>query len=114
MKDLTVVVGAGGIGQAIARRISSDRHILVANHSQESADAAAKTLSDAGFEVTAMHADVSEREMVQAVVRKARNSGLSRPWCKLRGCHHHRPRSNLYSRSISMAPPCCWKNSVRS
>lgn len=28
MTDVTVVIGAGGIGQAIARRISSGRHIL--------------------------------------------------------------------------------------
>jgi NAD(P)-dependent dehydrogenase (short-subunit alcohol dehydrogenase family) len=75
MTDITVVVGAGGIGQAIARRISSGRHILVANHSQESADAAAKILGDAGFETTAMQADVSDRRMVQAVVRKAQQLG---------------------------------------
>jgi NAD(P)-dependent dehydrogenase (short-subunit alcohol dehydrogenase family) len=75
MKDVTVVIGAGGIGQAIARRISSGRHILVANHSQGSADAAANTLSGAGFEVTAMQVDVSEREMVQAVIRKAQELG---------------------------------------
>ena len=75
MRGVTVVVGAGGIGQAIARRISSDRHILVANHNQESADAAAKILSGAGFEVTAMVVDVSKRDMVQAVVRKAQEIG---------------------------------------
>jgi NAD(P)-dependent dehydrogenase (short-subunit alcohol dehydrogenase family) len=75
MTDITVVVGAGGIGQAIARRISSGRHILVANHSQESADAAAKILGDAGFETTAMQADVSDRGMVHAVVRKAQQLG---------------------------------------
>ena len=75
MTDVTVVVGAGGIGQAIARRISSGRHILVANHSQESADAAAKVLEGAGFETTAMQADVSDRAMVQAVVRKAQELG---------------------------------------
>ncbi len=75
MKEVTVVIGAGGIGQAIARRISSGRHILVANHNQESADAAAKVLSGAGFEVTAMVVDVSERAMVQALVRKAQELG---------------------------------------
>ncbi|MFN8625765.1 MAG: SDR family oxidoreductase [Candidatus Binatia bacterium] len=75
MKGVTVVIGAGGIGQAIARRISSDRHILVANHSQESADAAARVLEGAGFETTAMQADVSDRAMVQAVVAKARELG---------------------------------------
>lgn len=75
MKDVTVVVGAGGIGQAIARRISSGRHIVVANHTMESAEAAAKVLLGAGFEVTPMVVDVSEREMVQAVVKKAQEIG---------------------------------------
>lgn len=75
MTGVTVVIGAGGIGQAIARRISNERHILVANHNQDSADAAAKTLLAAGFDVTAMVVDVSQREMVQAVVRKAQTLG---------------------------------------
>lgn len=75
MPDVTVVIGAGGIGQAIARRISSGRHILVANHSQSSAVAAARVLEGAGFEVTAMEADVSDRTAVQAVVAKAQELG---------------------------------------
>ncbi|MCC6728745.1 MAG: SDR family oxidoreductase [Chthonomonadales bacterium] len=75
MTDVTVVVGAGGIGQAIARRISSGRHILVANHTQGSADAAASVLENAGFATTAMQADVSDRAMVQAVVAKAQGIG---------------------------------------
>ena len=75
MTDITVVIGAGGIGQAIARRISSGRHILVANHSQASADAAAEVLSLAGFEVTAMQADISDRAMVQAVAARAQELG---------------------------------------
>jgi NAD(P)-dependent dehydrogenase (short-subunit alcohol dehydrogenase family) len=73
--DVTVVIGAGGIGQAIARRISSGRHILVANHSQNSADAAAKVLETAGFETTAMQADVSDRARIQAVVARAQELG---------------------------------------
>ena len=75
MRGVTVVVGAGGIGLAIARRISSDRHILVANHSQSSAEAAAKTLAGAGLEATPMVVDISKREMVQAVVQKAQELG---------------------------------------
>lgn len=75
MKDVTVVIGAGGIGQAIARRVSSGRHVLVANHNQESADAAARSLADAGFETTAMAADISDRSAIQAVVDKARSLG---------------------------------------
>ena len=75
MKDITVVIGAGGIGQAIARRISSGRHIVVANHTHEAADAAAKVLALAGFETTAMRADVSDRATIQAVIRKAQALG---------------------------------------
>jgi len=75
MSNVTVVIGAGGIGQAIARRISSGRHILVANHSQESAYAAATLLENAGFETTAMQADISDRASIQAVIRKAQELG---------------------------------------
>lgn len=75
MKDVTVVIGAGGIGQAIARRISSGRHVVVANHTQESAEAAADLLERAGFETTATQADISDRAAVQAVVRKAQEIG---------------------------------------
>lgn len=75
MTEVTVVVGSGGIGQAIARRISSGRHILVANHRQEASDAAAAVLEGAGFEVTAMQADISDRAKVQAVAAKAQELG---------------------------------------
>lgn len=71
MGDITVVIGAGGIGTAIARRISAGRHILVANHTQASANAAAQVLATAGFEVTAMQADIADRAAIQAVVAKA-------------------------------------------
>ncbi|WP_316859579.1 SDR family oxidoreductase [uncultured Cohaesibacter sp.] len=75
MKDVTVIVGAGGIGLAIARRIGHGRHILVANHTQESANDAAKTLEFAGFDVTAIEADISDRTAVRAIVAKAQDLG---------------------------------------
>ena len=49
--------------------------ILPELESAESADAAAKVLADAGFETTAMQADISDRAMVQAVARKAQELG---------------------------------------
>jgi NAD(P)-dependent dehydrogenase (short-subunit alcohol dehydrogenase family) len=45
--EVIVVVGAGAIGQAIARRVSAGKKVLLADLRQENADAAAKTLSDA-------------------------------------------------------------------
>jgi len=44
--NVIVVIGAGSIGQAIARRVSAGKHVLLADLRQENADAAAKTLSE--------------------------------------------------------------------
>lgn len=71
MTQVIVVIGAGSIGQAIARRVSAGKHVLLADLRQENADAAVKTLSDAGFEVSTATVDVSSRESVHALVETA-------------------------------------------
>lgn len=68
---VVVVIGAGSIGQAIARRISAGKHVLLADLRRENADAAAKVLSDAGFEVSTATVDVSSRESVHSLVELA-------------------------------------------
>jgi len=75
MKKVIVVIGAGSIGQAIARRVSAGKQVLLADLRQENAEAAAKTLRDAGFEVTTAMVDVSSRESVQALVKQATELG---------------------------------------
>lgn len=71
MTAVIVVIGAGSIGQAIARRVSAGRHVLLADLRLENADAAAKTLNDAGFNVSTATVDVSSRTSVHALVEKA-------------------------------------------
>ena len=71
MPDVIVVIGAGSIGQAIARRVGVGKHVLLADLRPENADAAARILSDAGFEVSTATVNVSSREQVQALVRTA-------------------------------------------
>jgi NAD(P)-dependent dehydrogenase (short-subunit alcohol dehydrogenase family) len=71
MKNVIVVIGAGLIGQAIARRVSAGKHILLADLRQENADTAAKVLGDAGFEVSTAVVDVSQRTSVHALVETA-------------------------------------------
>lgn len=71
MTNVIVVIGVGSIGQAIARRVSAGKKVLLADLRQEVADAAAKTLSDAGFDVTSATVDVSSRPSVEALVRQA-------------------------------------------
>ncbi|CBJ34743.1 SDR family oxidoreductase [Ralstonia solanacearum] len=75
MKEVVVVIGSGSIGQAIARRVSAGKHVLLADLREENASAAAKTLSDAGFEVSTARVDVSLRESVQALVEMAQAIG---------------------------------------
>jgi NAD(P)-dependent dehydrogenase (short-subunit alcohol dehydrogenase family) len=70
MTDVVVVIGAGSIGQAIARRVSAGKHVLLADLRQENADAAAEVLADAGFETSTAAVDVSVRESVLALVEQ--------------------------------------------
>jgi NAD(P)-dependent dehydrogenase (short-subunit alcohol dehydrogenase family) len=69
--NVIVVIGAGSIGQAIARRVSAGKHILLADLKQENGDVAAKVLSEAGFEVSTTTVDISSRSSIQALVEKA-------------------------------------------
>jgi NAD(P)-dependent dehydrogenase (short-subunit alcohol dehydrogenase family) len=71
MTEVVVVIGAGSIGQAIARRVSAGKHVLLADLRLETANAAAKILSDAGFVVSTATLDVSSRESVHALVEQA-------------------------------------------
>ena len=74
-RSVTVVIGAGSIGQAIARRVSAGKHVLLADLRLENAEAAATVLLDAGFEVTTAVVDVSSRESVEALVKLATTIG---------------------------------------
>jgi NAD(P)-dependent dehydrogenase (short-subunit alcohol dehydrogenase family) len=71
MTNVIVLIGAGSIGQAIARRVSSGKHVLLADLRQDNVDAAAKVLSDAGFDVSSAIVDVSSRTSVHALVETA-------------------------------------------
>ena len=75
MGNVNVVIGAGSIGQAIARRVSAGRHVVLADLRQENADAAANVLRDAGFEVSTATVDVSSRPSVQGLIELAAGLG---------------------------------------
>jgi NAD(P)-dependent dehydrogenase (short-subunit alcohol dehydrogenase family) len=71
MPNVVVVIGAGSIGQAIARRVSTGKQVLLADLRLEAAEAAAKVLNDAGFAVSTATVDVSSRASVEALVKQA-------------------------------------------
>ena len=71
MNEVIVVIGAGQIGQAIARRVSAGKRLLLADLHQGNAEAAAGILADAGFDVSTETVDVSSRESVHALAQTA-------------------------------------------
>ena len=74
-KKIIVLIGSGSIGQAIARRVSAGKHILIADLRQENLESAAKVLTEAGFEVSTSLVDISSRSSVYALVESAISLG---------------------------------------
>ena len=75
MKQVAVLIGAGSIGQAIIRRVSAGKHVVLADYSVENAGRAAKTLEDAGFECSTIKCDLGSKEDVLKLVEFATCKG---------------------------------------
>ena len=75
MKDVVVLVGAGSIGQACARRVGAGKKIILGDLKLEAAQVAAKIFSDAGFDTSAIAVDISSRESILNLVEHAKNFG---------------------------------------
>jgi NAD(P)-dependent dehydrogenase (short-subunit alcohol dehydrogenase family) len=73
--DVAVVIGAGGIGQAIARRQGSGRTVRLADCNETVLGAAEKALADGGHTVSTREVDVSSRESVRALAQAAAGLG---------------------------------------
>src|SRR3978361_2268190 len=75
MRNVIVVIGAGQIGQAIARRVGVGKHIVLADMREDNANAASEVFKNAGYEVSGATVDGSSREAVQALVETATSFG---------------------------------------
>ena len=74
-KQVSVLVGAGSIGQAIIRRVSAGKHIVLADYSLDNAHRAARTLENAGYECSTIKCDLGPREDILALVEYATGKG---------------------------------------
>lgn len=63
-RDVAVVIGVGGMGQAIARRIAGGRSLLLADFNESTLNAVADQLRGEGQDVTTRSVDVSDRDSV--------------------------------------------------
>lgn len=74
-KDVMILTGAGQIGMAIARRMGYGKKIVIGDKKPENAQAIAKIMDDAGFDVEAMEMDLSSRESIKNLIAKAQEYG---------------------------------------
>ena len=74
-KKISVLVGAGGIGQAIIRRVSVGKHIVIADYNEENAKRATQTLEDAGYECSTIKCDLGSKEDIERLVSYATSLG---------------------------------------
>jgi NAD(P)-dependent dehydrogenase (short-subunit alcohol dehydrogenase family) len=73
--DVLVVIGVGGIGQAIARRQGPGKRVMLADFNEATLASAAKALDTLGYGVTARRVDVSEHDSVRSLARAAADLG---------------------------------------
>ena len=74
-KEVMIVMGAGQISMAIARRVGFGMKIVLGSRKLSSAEAVAKIMNDAGYDVVPMAADLSSRESIKALIAEAQKYG---------------------------------------
>jgi len=72
---LAVVVGAGGMGTAVARRLGERFRLLLADRSEEHLGAVVATLCREGFDATGAVCDVTDAGAVQSLADRASRQG---------------------------------------
>lgn len=75
MKDVMILTGAGQIGMAIARRMGYGKKVVIGDKKKENAEAIAKIMTDAGFDVVSMAMDLSSRGSIKEMITKAQEYG---------------------------------------
>ena len=74
-KDVLLLTGAGQIGMAIARRIGFGKKIVLGDKSMKNAEAIAKIMNQAGFDVTPVEMNLGDRDSILHIIDKAQKYG---------------------------------------
>lgn len=74
-KEVMLVTGAGQISMAIARRIGYGKRIILGDKRIENANAIARIMNDAGYDVIPFEMDLSSRESIRAIIAEAQKYG---------------------------------------
>ena len=73
--SVLVVIGAGGMGEAIARRVGSGKALLLADSSEEALARAAEAITSEGHNVSTHRVDVSSPDSVRDLAHLAASLG---------------------------------------
>ena len=73
--EVMIVVGAGQLSMAIARRVGFGMKIVLGDKKKENAYTIAKIMNDAGFDVVPMEMDLSSRESILNLIAEALEYG---------------------------------------
>ena len=74
-KEVMIVTGAGQISKAIARRVGFGKKIILGDKKIENANAIAKVMNEAGYDVVPFEMDLSSRESILAIIAEAKKYG---------------------------------------
>ena len=75
MKNVMLWAGAGQIGTAVARRMGTGMKIVVGDRKIENAQAAARTMNEAGFDVVPVEMDLSSRGSIRHFLDEGQKYG---------------------------------------
>ncbi|HEX5257088.1 MAG TPA: SDR family oxidoreductase [Mycobacterium sp.] len=73
--DVLVVIGVGGMGRAIARRLGAGKAVILADFNESTLHASATALSDDGYDVHAHTVDVASAASVANLIHAAQLRG---------------------------------------
>ena len=75
IKEVMLVTGAGQLSMAIARRVGFGKKIILGDKKKDHADAIAKIMNDAGFDVVPMEMDLSSRGSILTLIAEGQKYG---------------------------------------
>ena len=73
--EVMLLIGAGQIGMAIARRMGYGKKIVVGDRTQKNAESVSRILNEAGFDTSPVEMDLSSRESILNMIAEAQKFG---------------------------------------
>ena len=70
MRDVLLLVGAGQIGMAIARRVGFDKKIIIGDKNLINAKKIADIMYNAGFDVNCLKIDLADRTSIKNFIKE--------------------------------------------